>query len=205
VIRLRYPWTATDATALATEVASARAKVVRPGDPAHTIATGLYRALASVLPGVTRAPLEALEERAERVSVTLALPALGPVIVLSPAAVSDPVAWTCTLAHELVHVDQIERAGIAQAAVDYLGSGELRAQREADAAAAGAWLRAVLTGAPVDVAPLADLYHLAPDDHALALDIQRSHAATVAAGLVPPLNACVEIADWLRETGRVES
>ena len=49
------------------------------------------------------------------------------------------------LAHELTHVVQIEAAGRAQAVADYT-SGELRAQREADAAAAGRWMRYVLTG-----------------------------------------------------------
>ncbi len=87
-----------------------------------------------------------------------------------------------------------------QAVVDYL-NGELRAQREADAAAAGRWLRYVLTGEEALLSappPLSDLYCLDAGDAALAVALMRSHVETMRAGLVPPIGSCVAAARWLR-------
>lgn len=174
--------------------------VIRPGDPAHVAIVGLYRALVGVLPsalrGVTSIILGGLEERSATVSVTLATP-LDPVVVLSPAAVADDVTHAATLAHEGCHVATIARDGRAQTVVDYLGSGELRAQREADASAAGLWMRYVLTGdLPVEAPTLADLYHLDAGDAAMARQIIAAHLATIRAGVVPNLDVCVVLAKW---------
>jgi hypothetical protein len=194
-------WTPEATRAFARHVLEPHATVIRPGDPGREVAVLLVRALAGLLPGVARAALspllDAVDEHAGRVSVTLPTP-LGTVVVLSPAAVADPVTEACTLLHERVHADQVRDAGgTVQAASDYLGSGELRAQREADAAAGGAWLRYVLTGALPAGAKLSPIYHLSDDEQNLALDLRASHAATIAAGLVPPLRACVDAARWL--------
>ena len=175
--------------------------VIRPGDPAH-VAVGVYRALVGVLPsalrGVTSIILGGLEERSATVSVTLATP-LDPVVVLSPAAVADDVTHAATLAHEGCHVATIARDGRAQTVVDYLGSGELRAQREADASAAGLWMRYVLTGdLPADAPTLGDLYHLDAGDSAMARQIIAAHLATIRAGVVPNLDVCVVLAKWFR-------
>ncbi len=180
------------------------ALVVRPGSVEHTIATTLYRALIGALPaalrGVSSIVLGSLEERSATTTVTIATP-LDPVIVLSPAAVADPVTEAATLAHEWCHVAQVAHAGRVQSVVDYLGSGELRAQRVADAAAAGVWMRYVLTGALPDDAPsLADLYRLDAGDAALARSIIASHLATIRAGVCPPLDVCVRLAQWLHAT-----
>jgi len=174
--------------------------VIRPGDPAHVAVVGVYRAIVGVLPealrGVARIVLGSLEERSASVSVTLATP-LDPVVVLSPAAVADDVTHAATLAHEGCHVATIARDGRAQVVVDYLGSGELRAQREADAAAAGLWMRYVLTGAlPADAPTLSDLYHLDAGDAAMARAIIASHLATIRAGVCPPLDVCVVLSQW---------
>ena len=174
--------------------------VIRPGDPAHVAVVGVYRALVGVLPealrGVAGIVLGSLEERSASVSVTLATP-LDPVVVLSPRAVSDPVTTCCVLAHEGCHVGVIARDGRAQVIVDYLGSGELRAQREADAAAAGLWMRYVLTGDLPDDAPtLGDLYHLDAGDSAMARQIIAAHLATIRAGVCPNLDVCVVLARW---------
>jgi len=174
--------------------------VIRPGDPAHVAIVGLYRALVGVLPaalrGVTSIILGGLEERSATVSVTLATP-LDPVVVLSPAAVADDVTHAATLAHEGCHVATIARDGRAQTVVDYLGSGELRAQREADASAAGLWMRYVLTGdLPADAPTLGDLYHLDAGDAAMARAIIAAHLATIRAGVVPNLDVCVVLAKW---------
>ncbi len=176
--------------------------VIRPGDPAHVAIVGLYRALVGVLPSalrdVTSIILGSLEERSASVSVTLATP-LDPVVVLSPRAVSDGVTHISTLVHEATHVGVIARDGRAQTVVDYLGSGELRAQREADASAAGLWMRYVLTGdLPVEAPTLADLYHLDAGDAAMARQIIAAHLATIRAGVVPNLDVCVVLAKWFR-------
>ena len=179
-----------------------RATVLRPGDPALAAVAGLYRALTGLLPAAARAVaapvLDALDERAERTSVTLATP-LDPVVVLSPAAVADPITEACTLAHEWCHVRQVADGRVASV-VDYT-AGELRARVEADATACALWLRYVLTGTLPDAAPtLGDLYHLDAGDHELARGVMRSHLATIRAGLVPPLDVCVRLARWLRAT-----
>ena len=179
-----------------------RATVLRPGDPALSAVSGLYRSLAGLLPAGVRAVaspvLDALDERAERTSVTIATP-LDPVVVLSPAAVADPITEACTLAHEWCHVRQIADGRIASV-VDYT-SGELRARAEADATACALWLRYVLTGVlPAEAPTLGDLYRLDAGDHELARGVLRSHLATIRAGLVPPLDVCVRIARWLRAT-----
>lgn len=174
--------------------------VIRPGDPAHVAVVGVYRALVGVLPdalrGVAGIVLGSLEERSASVSVTLATP-LDPVVVLSPRAVADDVTHVSTLVHEATHVAVIARDGRAQVVVDYLGSGELRAQREADACAAGLWVRYVLTGdLPVDAPTLSDVYHLDAGDAAMARAIIAAHLATIHAGVVPNLDVCVVLAKW---------
>lgn len=178
------------------------AHVMRPGDTALVAGAGLYRALVGMLPASLRAVaapvLDALDRRADTTSVTLATP-LDPMVVLSPAAVADPITETCTLAHEWCHVRQIADGRIASI-VDYT-EGELRARAEADATACALWLRYVLTGdLPTDAPTLGDLYHLDAHDHDLARGVMRSHLATIRAGLVPPLDVCVSLARWLRAT-----
>ena len=170
--------------------------ILRPGDVLYTVAVGLYSALAAAQPApmraVTSVVLSSLDTLSQRVSVTI-----GSVIVLSPAAVADDVTHAATIAHEFVHRSQVERAGIVQATVDYLGSGELRAQREADAAAAGLWMRYVLTGNLPDEAPtLGDLYHLDAGDAAMARQIIAAHLATIRAGVVLNLDVCIVLARW---------
>lgn len=194
-------WTPALTAAFEAAVVSPRVSlVVRPGDPAHAIVTGAAKALVGALPAVVRpitgAALDPLADVMSRVSVTVPVPLLAPVIVLSPAACADPVSEACGLAHEWCHVVQIEAAGRAQAVADYT-SGELRAQREADAAAAGRWMRYVLTGEAPDAARLSDLYCLDAGDAALAVAIQRAHVDTIRAGLVPNIRACVAAARWL--------
>lgn len=174
--------------------------VVRPGDPAHAIVVTAAKALVGALPGVARplvgVALDPLGDLVARVSVTVPVPLMQPVVVLSDAAMRDPVSEAATLLHEAVHAAQIEAAGRAQAVADYT-SGELRAQREADAAAAGRWLRYVLTGELPDPTRLGDLYCLDAGDAALALVVQRAHVETIRAGLVPNVRACIAAARWL--------
>lgn len=195
-------WTAAHTDALVAALARAYpARVVVPGDVSHDLATGLYRLLVGALPPALRsiaAPvLDGLDGLAERVSVTIPTPDV-PVIVLSAAACADPITRACTTLHEWTHVRQISHVGRAQTVVDYLGSGELRAQREADATAAALWLRRAITGAMPDAAPaLSDLYHLDAGDSHLVADILASHLATIRGGCIPPIDVCLVAAQWL--------
>jgi hypothetical protein len=197
-------WTPDLAAAFEAAVIAPRVSVVvRPDDPVAALLRLGAGALAAALPSVARtiaAPVVGLvESRAANVSVTVPafLPGVLPVVVLSRVAVADPVSLSVTSLHEVTHAVQIGRAGNVQAVADYL-SGELRAQREADAAAAGRWLRCVLTGELLGVVPLSDLYCLDAGDAALAVALMRSHVETMRAGLVPPLESCVAAARWLR-------
>lgn len=184
------------------------AAALRPGDALHAVVVSLYRALVDALPTSLRvvagSALDSLDTVSQRVSVTLATPA-DPVIVLSAAAVADPIDEACTLAHEWTHVGQIARVGRVQSAADYLGSSELRAQREADAYAAGLWLRYVLTGSlPTEAPSLSDLYHLDEGEAALARAAVQSHLDTIRAGSLPPLDVCVILARAVVEHGSHE-
>ena len=176
--------------------------VTRPGDRLHDAVTAARRGLSDLLPATVRPVVESvlggLDKAAETVSVTLVMPGRRPLVVLSPAAVADAVSEACTTLHEMVHVDQIHRTGPEQTVADYVASTELRAQREADGAGAGRWMRYVLTGElPPDPAPLDDLYRLDADGQAVAIGVLRSHYATIRAGGVPPLVVCVDAARWL--------
>ena len=197
-------WTFALAAAFERDVIAPRVSlVVRPDDPAASLLRLGVGALAAALPSVARtlaAPLVGLvESRAANVSVTVPafIPGVLPVVVLSRVAVADAVSLSVTSLHEVTHAVQIGRAGNVQAVADYL-NGELRAQREADAAAAGRWMRYVLTGAPTFAVPLSDLYCLDAGDAALAVALMLSHIETMRAGLVPPLESCVAAARWLR-------
>lgn len=200
-------WTPALAAAFEAAVIAPRVSlVVRPDDPAAALLRLGTGALAAALPPVARAlaaPLVGvIEKRAEGVSVTVPafLPGVLPVVALSRAALADPVSTSATGLHEVTHAGQIGRAGDVQAVADYL-NGELRAQREADAAAAGRALRYWLTGDSVLLIappPLSDLYCLDAGDAALAVALMRSHVETMRAGLVPPIDSCVAAARWLR-------
>lgn len=137
-----------------------------------------------------------------RVSVTLPIPGVGTLIVLSPAAVADAVSYAETVAHECCHSHQTAAVGPLQSDVDYLGSGELRATREAQAYVVGLWVRYLLTG----VLPTAEdamtslasgLYHLAPEEVALARGIVTSGIESMRGGACPPYHVAVDAWGWL--------
>jgi hypothetical protein len=160
------------ATARACIAALATARGVAVIEPSES-ATYLDGAatLLSLIPGVgpivaqLRAPLD---DAQQRVSVTAPLP-WGTTILLSRSAVVDGPSYLATGLHELVHVRQIETVGRLQGAADYLGSGELRAMREAEASGIGLWGRYVVTGElpAVDDASIlrSSLYHLDATNH----------------------------------------
>lgn len=196
------PLTWDQARALGDHLAQeASAVVTTHDDGAMVVAGSLLRALASTLKGAGPV-VDAVLERGERTSVTLPTP-LGPIVVLARSASASPVAYARTAAHEAVHAVQIEHLGGLQATVDYLGSGELRAVREADAYAAGLWVEFLLTGElpapdPALASIAGGLYHLDPEDVALARGVIASHLTTISAGLCPPLVVAWSALRWLR-------
>lgn len=179
-----------------------RATIVTPDDAPAIAARAILAGLARAVPALADLA-DQLIVHANRVSVTLPMPA-GSLVILSPAAVADPLRYAMTAAHELTHAKQRDDAGFVQVSVNYVAAPELRAAREADAYAVGLWVAFVLTG----VLPAIDdavtslsssTYHLAPDEVELGRGILRSHLATMAQGLPPPLPVAVEALAWLRE------
>lgn len=171
------------------------ATVARPSDPLYVLATGFYRAASDAQPSAMRAltsvALSSIEDLIAHASITFAS-----LIVLSPADVADATTECVALAHQFQHRSTAIRDGFLQSVTDYT-SGELRAQREAGASAAGLWLRYVLTGdLPADAPTLGDLYHLDAGDAAMARQIIAAHLATIRAGVVPNLDVCVVLARW---------
>lgn len=178
-----------------------RTTIVTPDDAPARAARAILSALGRGVPALADLVAE-LEVRANRVSVTLPTPG-GSLVILSPAAVADPLRYAMTVAHELVHADQRDEAGFAQVAVDYLAAPELRARAEADAYAVGLWVAYLLTGVlpSIDDAVRSlssDTYHLEPEHVELGRGVLLSHVETMAQGLAPPLRVAVEVLAWLR-------
>ena len=175
--------------------------VVAPDDAPAIAARAILAALGRAVPALSDLVAQ-LEVRASRVSVTVPTPA-GTVIVLSPAAVADPLRYAMTVAHEFQHDQQLDAGGAVRTSIDYLAAPELRARAEADAYAVGMWVAYLLTGVlpTVDdaVASLSsDTYHLAPDEVELGRGVLLSHVETMTQGLAPPLEVAVEVLAWLR-------
>jgi hypothetical protein len=178
-----------------------RTTIVEPDDAPARVARAILSALGHGVPALASL-VASLEVRASRVSVTLPTPG-GSLVILSPAAVVDPLRYAVTVAHELVHAEQRDAAGAVQVAADYLAAPELRARAEADAYAVGLFVAYLLTGVlpAIDdaVASLSsDTYHLAPDEVELGRGVLLSHVETIAQGLAPPLRVAVEALAWLR-------
>lgn len=194
---------ATVADTLTRELAARyRATVVGPDHIAVQIARGLLAALSAAVPGA-RSIVEAIEARAAHTSVTVPLLAGGCLIVLAPQHTADPLTRCEVVCHEMQHAAVIARDADLDVIVDYLGSGELRGLREAEAYAVGLWTRYLLTGeAPtldgVRASLASDAYHLDAGDQATALSTMESHLDTIRAGAVPPLSVCRAVLDVLR-------
>jgi len=194
--------TLTQAHALGAHLAGLhRTTIVEPDDAPARVARAILSALGHGVPALASLVAD-LEVRASRVSVTLPTPG-GSLVILSPAAVVDPLRYAVTVAHELVHAEQRDAAGAVQVAADYLAAPELRARAEADAYAVGLWVAYLLTGVlpTVDAAVRSlssDTYHLAPDEVELGRGVLLSHVETIAQGLAPPLRVAVEALAWLR-------
>lgn len=171
--------------------------VVGPDHVGAVVARGILRALGAALPAAS-AVVDAILARADRVSVTIPLLAGGCLVVLSPAAMADPLGRCEVVCHEHQHARVIHVDTDARVIGDYLLSGELRGLREAEAYAVGMWVRYLLTGeAPtLDHAMdslASDTYHLDAGDLATARSTLESHLDSIRAGAVPPLEVCAVI------------
>lgn len=178
------------------------AKVLAPSDTVPRIVRALLSALSTGLPGAGPV-VDALLARADHTSVTIPLLAGGCLIVLAPQHVADPLTRCEVVCHEMQHAAVIARDADLDVIVDYLGSGELRGLREAEAYAVGLWTRYLLTGeAPtldgVRASLASDAYHLDAGDQATALSTMESHLDTIRAGAVPPLRVCRAVLEVLR-------
>jgi hypothetical protein len=153
--------------------------------------------VAASVPGVGTL-LDAARLRDPRISRCLP----GPLVLLSEDTHRDPVTYAEAVARELQHAVQLAEVGQVQGAIDYLGSGELRAARAAEAYLCGLWVRYLCTWhcPQVDDA-MADLgsglYHLDAGEVELARGIVTSGVETIRAGLAPPYTICAEALGWL--------
>jgi hypothetical protein len=184
-----------------------RATVVEPDDAPAVAVRAILAGVARAVPAVADLA-DQLLVHTDRVSVTLPTPG-GSLVILSPAAVADPLRYAMTVAHEIVHAEQRDATGFVQVAVDYVAAPELRAVREADAYAVGLWVAYLLTGIiPTLDNAIASLssstYHLAPEEVELGRGVLLSHLETMAQGLPPPLAVAVEALAWLREYAPAE-
>lgn len=178
------------------------ATVLAPSDTVPRIVRALLSALSTGLPGAG-VVVDALLARADHTSVTIPLLAGGCLVVLAPQHTADPLTRCEVVCHEMQHAAYIEAEPDASVIVDYLGSGELRGLREAEAYCVGLWTRYLLTGETPTLAGAfnslsSDAYHLDDGDQATARSTLESHLDTILAGAVPPLRVCRAVLEVLR-------
>lgn len=170
-------------------------------DAALSDASRLAGAHASLVLALVR-PLLALAS--SRVAgLTTWVPGVGTVVLLTERALADGPTLLSVAEHEAVHGAQVASLGPLQAGVDYLGSGELRALREAEAGGVGLWVRYLVTGvrpSPDDAGAVSSpLYHLAEHDRAFARTVVEGVLSTIDSGAVPPHSVARAVLAWLRE------
>lgn len=168
-------------------------------------------AIAAAIDGITalspvvKMLIEAVDALQRGASHTMPIVGTSParsLVILSREAVSTPLGYAATVAHEAQHGAQGIAAGSGQVLVDYLMSTELRGLREAQAYSVGLFVRHLVTGAPYDVdAAIASLsspmYGLGADDIELARHTLAGHAVLVDRRRPPPLVVAIESRDWL--------
>lgn len=177
------------------------ATVIFPDGPGHALARALLDGFTRLVPGL-REVGEALSGAVAQVPITTPTPFGTTLVVLAPSAMVDGATLLEAGAHELVHVTQVAEVGGLQSMVDYLGSGELRALREASACAVGSFARYLVTGEDArgdhPDAVASSLYHLAPADHDFARAVARGVTRSFVAGALPPFRVALDLATWLR-------
>jgi len=189
------------AHALGAHLAAARGLHVAQWDSVTARAIRLGLDLAASIPGAG-VLVDAASLRDPRISRCIPSPA-GALVLLSQGTHDDPVQYVESLAHEVTHAGQLATVGSVQGTIDYLGSGELRATREAQAYVVGLFARYLVTGAlPTEADAMArlggGLYHLDAGELELARGVVRSGLATIKAKLSPPYAVALDVLAWLR-------
>lgn len=192
------------ARALAAHLVTSRhALIVDPDDARPWLAT--LEAAVALIPGAAPVltTVRGLVSGASESVAGLALPTpWGTAILLTPRATVDPVAYTATVTHELVHASQAVQIGAGQTAVDYLHP-ELRALREAEAGGVGLFLRYLVTGvrpSPDEAGVVrSSLYHLDASDKAFGRAVVEGVLSSIETGAVPPHSVAREALAWLHE------
>jgi hypothetical protein len=174
---------------------------VHPDNTLRETAVSFLKFLATLVPGSSVA-VDALLKHLDEWSSTLPLP-FGTVCLLSKGAVADPLVEATTKCHEATHAFQIQMAGKVQSTVDYLGSGHMRASREAKACVGALWVKYLLTGEIPDAEHAIgslkrDLYHLSGAELALAEGEARYALSTIRSNNVPPYAVVMETLLWMR-------
>ena len=180
-------------------------RVFEPGDARVAFGLSLAKGITALVPGgasVLGDMLSVFDKATETVSVTLPAPG-GTVIILSKNAMAGGRAYYRTGLHELVHAGQISRVGGVQSAVDWLGSGELRAEREAEACAVSLWADFLVSGevpSPDDASVIkSSFYHLDPPDKAFARGVVTSVLGSIESGGVPSFALAATSLAWLKK------
>lgn len=162
------------------------------------------KVVCGLVPGIgllAIAELEKLEGKFEHTTVTLPLPWGGSLVVLSKHAKDTAEGFATVIAHEAEHARQIKELGNWRTIVDYLGSTELRAAREASAYSVGMWLEYLLLGR-VPVVPVQSIssstYHLPIEDVELAVNLMKSNLETITHATCPPLSVAQKSYLWLK-------
>lgn len=174
---------------------------VNPDHALRETAVSFLKFLATLVPGSSVA-VDALLKHLEEWSSTFPLP-FGAVCLLSNRAVADLPIETRTKVHEAAHAFQIREAGGIQAAVDYLGSGNLRALRESSACVSALWAEYLLTGNLPDATKATDslrrnLYHLDKGEMDLAIGNVQYAINGILSKVVPPYAVAISTLRWLR-------
>jgi len=175
---------------------------VNPDHALRETAVRFLKFLATLVPGSSVA-VDALLKHLEEWSSTFPLP-FGTVCLLSKRAVADLSIEARTKVHEATHAFQIREAGGIQAAVDYLGSGNLRALRESGACVASLWIEYLLTGNLPDSNQAVNslrqsLYHLDASEMDLAIGNARYALDGIRSKVVPPYAVAISTLRWMRE------
>lgn len=184
---------------------AAGARVLEPGDSRVEFGLTIAEGIATLVPGgatVLTDLRKLIEQATENVSVTVPAPG-GTLIIFSKAALANGPTYLATGIHELVHAKQITRVGALQAGIDYLGSGELRAEREAEASGVGLWAHFLVSGDrpnPEDASILrSTLYHLDPPDKNFARGVVTSVLGSADSAALPPFSAAQAMLAWLKK------
>lgn len=180
------------------------AHILEFGSPEASAVRSVLEVAGKLIPTL-HGPVSTVLGELSKWSFTLPMPGDRVQIYLSESGSRDPVTKLATAMHELCHAHQCNKAGSdVQAAVNYLGSEELRAKLEADAKACGVFVRYILTGeVPSSTSAVsglgADLYHIDGPELEFAAQIAAAHIDTMLGGECPPLDVAQTFLELVRK------